>query len=246
MSLRSFGLAESDLAVDFGARNRAALVTRVLAACTADPVGRSEAFQRDLSAGKRLESLVTLAAGGPEGALTLACKCGGCGEDLELELTVQELSALQREADTIETVAVDLGGRRLEFRKPRGRDQEAWGELEFHDEEEAVAAMIGTLAVDPLGRVGPEWFPAIETALDQADPLVDFTCSIRCDVCGRPNEYSLDLMDIALGLLRRAQHQLVVTLHRLASHYHWTEQEIFAIPAWRRQQYLDLIAASGQ
>jgi hypothetical protein len=50
-------------------------------------------------------------------------------------------------------------------------------------------------------------------------------------------------METALGMLRRAQQALVGAVHRLASQYHWSERDIFAVPAWRRQHYLRLIAS---
>src|SRR5262245_13930241 len=184
VGLRRFGIAEIDLAIDFGAQNRAALVTQVLEQCTVDPEGRlPEGFYRELSAGKRLECLLVLATGGPERSLSLVHKCGGCGEELELELTLEELTELQREADMIETVEVELGGRRIEVRNPRGRDQEAWAGPVFHDERAAAAWMINLLAVDPgtLSDIEPESLSTIEGALDKADPLIDFSCDVNCD-----------------------------------------------------------------
>lgn len=247
--LRPFGREEDDLAIDFGAHNRAAMVTRLLTQCTVDRGGDgSQGFYRELSAGNRLERLLLLAAGGPDQALSLPCKCRNCREDLDLELTVAELSALQREADAIATVGVELGGRRIEFRKPKGRDLEAWGEMVFDNERDAVAMMIATLAVDrdTPGSMAPDSFGAVEHALEEADPLIDFRAIVRCGECGETNDYNVDLMDTALRMLRHAQNELVTALHQLASHYHWSEREIFAVPEWRRQRYLHLIAASGQ
>jgi hypothetical protein len=57
------------------------------------------------------------------------------------------------------------------------------------------------------------------------------------------NDIAIDLCEVALTTLRRLQRQLIVMVHRLASHYHWSEQEIFAVPHWRRKEYLELIAA---
>ncbi len=247
--LRSFGIAEDDLAVDLGGRNRAALVTRLLEQCTIDPDGTMPAgFYRECSAGKRLEYLLVVATGGPDQTFSLSFTCGGCGEAFELELTLEELSGLQREADAIEIVVVQLGGQRVEFRKPKGSDQERWAHMEFRDEVEATATMIETLAIDSgaLGHASLESFSTIESALDAADPLIDFRCCVGCGECGEEHEYGVDLMETALAMLARTQHQLVVALHRLASHYHWSEREIFAIPQWRRRQYLQLIEASGR
>jgi hypothetical protein len=66
---------------------------------------------------------------------------------------------------------------------------------------------------------------------------------VECDICGRPNDHEIDLFETALEMLARAQRSLIVSAHRLASHYHWSEREIFAVPEWRRRQYLELIGA---
>lgn len=244
--LRRFGVAESDLGVDFSSPNRAALVTRLLELCTVDPGGSlPKGIYRELSIGNRIECLLLLAAGGSGAALNLVFRCAGCDEELEIELTLSELSELQREADRVETVGVEIKGRRVEFRKPKGRDQEDWARMDFRDERDAAAGMIGTLAVTPdfADYIEPEFLGAIEGALDEADPLVNFSCSVSCGECGEPNEYAVDLLETALGMLNRAQNQLIITVHRLASHYHWNEKEIFAVPDWRRQEYLKLIGA---
>jgi len=244
--LRRFGIAEGDLGVDFSSPNRAVLVTRVLELCTVDPLeSLPDRIYDELSIGNRINCLLLLATGGPDRALNLVYKCAGCGEELEIEITLGELSALQREADLVETVGVEINGRRTEFRKPIGRDQQDWSRMVFHDERDAAAGIIGTLAVTPdfMESNVLESLDAIEEALDEADPLVNFSFSVRCEECGELNEYPVDLLETALGMLNRAQNQLIIAIHRLALHYHWTEKEIFAVPEWRRREYLKLIEA---
>jgi hypothetical protein len=246
VGLRKFGIFEGDLGLDFASPNRAALVTRLLEACAVDPAGNLPAsFFSELSIGQRIECLLVLAAGEPDTAFGFPFKCAGCGEEIELELTLREISQIQGEADLIEMIGVDIGGRRMEFRKPTGRDQEMWGKMVFSDEHDAAAGMIGTLAALPgsLEALEPDELSAVEEGLDEADPLVNFSCRVSCGECGELNEHETDLTETALGMLNRAQKQLVITVHRLASHYHWSEQEIFAIPDWRRQQYLELTGA---
>jgi hypothetical protein len=246
VGLRRFGIFEGDLCLDFASANRAALVTRLLESCAVDPAGiLPDSFFRELSVGKRVECLLVLAAGEPGAALGFPFKCAGCGQEIELELTLREISEMQGEADLIEMVGVDIGGRRMEFRKPTGRDQEMWGKMIFSDERDAAAGMIGTLAALPgsFEALQPDELSAVEEGLDEADPLVNFSCRVSCGECGELNEHETDLTETALGLLNRARNQLVITVHRLASHYHWSEQEIFAVPDWRRQQYLELTGA---
>lgn len=109
VGFRIFGKFETDLAVDFSVPNRAALATRLLELCVVDPEGLLPPRHFiELSIGQRIACLLLLAAGGWERALSLVFTCQGCGEDLELDLTFKELSDLQREADQIETVGIDL------------------------------------------------------------------------------------------------------------------------------------------
>jgi hypothetical protein len=248
VGFRRFGIVEDDLRVDFAASNRAALATQLLEICAVDRDRvLPEHFFRELSVGKRIECLLVLALGGAGDTLRFPFKCSACGEDLELEVTLNEIAAFQNEADQVEVVSVDVGGRRLEFQKLSGRDQESMGEAAFSDEFAAATEIIGRLAVDAdaLERIAPRDVEAIEAAMEEADPLVNFNCRIDCGECGAGNDHEIDLFETALDMLRRAQLRLVLSVHRIASKYHWSEQEIFAVPEWRRQKYLELIGAKS-
>ena len=248
VALRRFGIVEDDLRVDFGAPNRAALATHLLNACTVDPDGvLPENFFRELSVGKRIECLLVLALGGTDDALRFPFKCGACGEELEFELTLAELAEVQGEADRIEIVDVEVGGRKIRFEKLSGLDQEMLSGSVFRDELHAATEMISKRVVEPaaFGQLGSREIEVIEAAMDEVDPLVNFSCSIECGECGQPNGHEIDLFETALDMLSRAQRRLILSVHRLALHYHWSEREIFAVPEWRRRQYLDLIGAKS-
>jgi len=237
--------------MDFTLANRAELVSRLLELCAVDPTNTlPDGVFRELSVGKRIECLLILAAGGTDTPFGFPFKCTGCGEEIELELMLGEISEIQCEADLVERVSVEVAGRQMELRKPTGRDQEMWGKMIFRNERDAAAGMIGTLTALPRRfeaiqeAIQMDELIAIEEALDEADPLVNFNCRVSCGECGELNEPEIDLMEAAIGILKRVQRQLVVTVHQLASHYHWSEQEIFAIPDWRRRQYLELIGTA--
>jgi hypothetical protein len=246
--LRRFGIMEEDLGIDFASNDTPALITSLLELCSVCSEGILPAgVFREFPLGKRLECLLRLAAGWDTSAFSFPFLCAGCGRELELELTLEEIAELQRQADATDTIGIELRGQFAVLRKPNGRDQENWARMRFQDDQEATAAMIGTLAITPMG---PEPLTAdelrrIDEAMDEADPLVNFLCRVTCGECGHPNEFPIDLCETALGLLRRAQQQLLTTVHQLASHYHWNEKEVFAVPPWRRIEYLDLIAAGS-
>jgi hypothetical protein len=247
VGFRRFGIFEDDLRFDFGAPQRAVLATRLLDLCTVDPDSvLPENFFRDLSVGKRTECLLILALDGSDEVLHFPFKCSACGEELEFELSMAELSALQLEVDQIEFVDVDLDGRHVEFRKVSGRDQEMLSKVAFDDEVHSWTEIVSKLVVETQTprQFAIEDLKTIEEAMEEADPLVNFSCRVECDICGQPNDHEVDLFETALGMLARAQRGLIISAHRLASRYHWSEREIFAVPEWRRRQYLELIGAN--
>lgn len=243
--MRSFGTEEDDLAVDFSSADIAALVLRILEQCAVG--GKSEIpknFFRDLSIGKRLEYLLRLAAGTERTAFYFSFKCTVCAEDLEFELTLDEIAEIQSEADLSETIEVETAQGNLVFRKPLGKDQEIWQETIFEDEQTAVIEIARTLQIAPATplKIEDEILQKIEQALDEADPLINFFGRVRCANCDSVSEFETDLCRFALNELHFSQQKLLHAVHRLASHYHWSEHEIFAVPHWRRLKYLQLIA----
>jgi hypothetical protein len=253
LALRPFGVAEGDLQIDFNQSPRTRLVTELLRHCTAGGVGGAPApdFFLDLTIGKRIECLLKLAASDSRTGFEFKLKCAdtACAKELELDLTLDEIASLQREADEAACITVELEALSLTLRKPLGRDQLSWLGATFADEDEAACAMIRTLASSDAGSTvaAPrgfrrEWIEAINEAMDEFDPLVNFNFSAECEECGGLSTRFLDLEELALSELRRAQANLLATVHKLATRYHWSESEIFAVPHWRRAHYLALIA----
>jgi hypothetical protein len=244
IGLRPFGRAADDLEVDFSWADRAALATHLLDICTADVGDLPDGFYKDITIGKRIEMLLVLAFGRENAGVPLLINCPNCAEELEIELALAEISDLQSTSDGSETIQVRLGDDRpFFFRKPTGRDQEIWANTVYRDEDAALRAMIDSLAVEPelVENLEPDAFIEIEDALDEADPLVNFSCLVTCEVCGLQHEHEVDLLEIALGKLKSAQNELLLTVHRLAVAYHWSEKEIFEIPNSRRVRYLHLV-----
>ncbi len=59
----------------------------------------------------------------------------------------------------------------------------------------------------------------------------------ECPECGAANNVDLD----PYRVLARSSDELLRQVHQIATHYHWGEAEILAMPRMRRQRYLDLI-----
>ena len=250
LRLRPFGVDERDLAVDFAGTPRPLLVTEVLELCTETdgdgipPPGRD--FFWELTVGQRIEALLALADAGAGVYVALRCPATGCARELELDISLAEVAELQDRHGDEEHVVVHLGDLTLRLRRPRGRDQLAWLGRQLADASEAACEIIRTLAVEEdawraaCECEAAEVALAVSEAMEEFDPLVNFSLRVRCHFCGEEAPHELDLEEYALSRLRRAQGQLLSVVHRLASRYHWDERQIFAVPHWRRTHYLTL------
>ena len=254
--LRPFGLKESDLAVDFHQALRPLLVTEVLRCCTESAAPLAADFFWALTISTRIECLLTVACGAQGAGLPVVLRCPetGCREPLELELLAEEIAGLRMQMNAVELIAVACGDARLYLRRPTGRDQLAWLDARFADEETATRTMLRSLldedaaAVAAYGQTSEavlaraECVRVLNDALEEHDPLVSFKMIVGCPYCNVEHAHEVDLAELALERLRQQQRRLVADIHLLARHYHWSEAQIFAVPHWRRALYLNIIA----
>lgn len=254
LMLRPFGIDERDLEVDFSQHSRPALVTDILERCATVANGKSpdRNLLWELQVGTRIECLLRIISlgGAFEAALPLRCLNEVCGERVEVELSLDELLGLQGE--TSDSISIDCGEQTLELRKPRGLDQHAWTTREFESDRMAIESMVQTLVVQgDHSRTKDNTFSAfsfdddllsaIDRVMQESDSLVSFSLEVACPYCRTHSEFELDLEALSIERLRDSQRSLLTTVHQLAKDYHWSEQQIFAVPHWRRILYLKLL-----
>ena len=243
--LRPFGSEAHDPFIDFSAPPPEQ-ITALLAACLLDFHGRpfDERQIWSMTVSSRISWLLALAAIEDPRPFTLTFTCPGldCAQPIEVELTLDEVLSAAAEAPT-EPFVVDVGTARYLLRRPTGADQLAWLDTTCDSQEQAERAMVASLIVEgPTREPGPEALAAIEACLDESDPLVRFTLTAVCPYCGVSGEHEARLVEAALRTLSLAQARLLADVHRLASAYGWTEDQVMRLSAWRRQAYLDLVA----
>lgn len=226
LRFRRFGSHAGDLQVDLTAV-RPHAITDALAACAVTEVDRDALW--DLTVGERIEYLLAL-TGADEFEPEL--RCGACGTVFEVSLTIGELLDAAAAAGT---GAIQVGD--TQFRRPAGRDQLVWLEYARTDDTALIDRIVATLAHDDAGCPLAE----LEAAFDAADPLLRAPVTAACPECGHEEEHDTDPTGIALNHLTHAQDSLFAAVDALASHYHWTEAEILALPEWRRARYLQII-----
>jgi len=242
LELRRFGEEPSDLDVDFGL-DRHRLTSELLARCAVSPAKGvppgPEAFA-ELRLGARIEGLLRLAGLHGTGEIAQLLRCGECDAKIEFSLPFADLADLQRPVGEMEEVRVELpGDADLRLRLPHAADLRSWAALSVNAEETTIAESL-RIAGAPVTTAQ---LPAIERALAAADPLLDFHARLSCPECQVYQDVPCDLEALALGVLAREQARLLELVHRLAWAYHWSEEVILRLPAWRQRFYLTRLEA---
>ncbi|MGN6105677.1 MAG: hypothetical protein ACTHU0_11275 [Kofleriaceae bacterium] len=236
---RAFGTLPGDLEIDFGAP-RAVVVTELLAACfTGEGLELDPWWALPIST----RTLLLVALGeltAPAIEVYLPCPCG---ETAELELPSHELAEFAAERAAV-APTVEIDGASLRLRLPTGRDQLRWAALAAQADPSLARRVLVELVVDGPSELPEELVPQIDRALSEADPLVELRLDTACPSCGAALTGEVDLEAIAIARLRRVQLRLLEDIHHLARTYHWSEQQIARIPAWRRAEYLALLGRS--
>jgi hypothetical protein len=242
VAMRAFGSDLRDMALEFDGVERARLVTNLLARCAETSAGSPAAEQTiwELPIGTRIEAVLRLAADDSARPLAWRVCCWHCGAEGELELRAAEVEEFAAAAYRQNPVPVRIGDKTAWLRRPTGADQLLWLSADPQTAPIAAGLFVEPAFEDlraagvPIDDIGD----SIDRAMEEFDPLIGFHVEVGCQECGRSTKHAPDLLDAALDRLWRGQFALVDQVHLLASHYHWTEEDIAKIPAWRRNAYL--------
>jgi hypothetical protein len=79
--------------------------------------------------------------------------------------------------------------------------------------------------------------------MEKSDPLANVTLPLTCPACGNQWELVFDIVTFFWSEINALAQRLLHEVHVLASVYGWSEAEILALSAWRRQRYLELVGA---
>lgn len=216
-------------------------VTRILLASLASLAGSppNKAAIRELSIGDRSFLMRQLAIHLGRDTQWLTAGCARCGERFDFQITASTLPVkVAGDGYPFATAETSLGCCR--FRVPTGADEEACAALD--DAVDPARLLTRLLLMEPRAidaeALSREDLMAIEAAVEAASPEVTTRAAITCPACAVGNEVELDLDSCAL---RGGVDALYADVHALASHYHWSEAEILALPTQRRAQYLRMV-----
>lgn len=215
----------------------------VILARLADAEATEEALAA-LPVGERDRHLLALRAAAFGPRLTGLLACEACGEQLELDLTVDELCGIAPSA-TGELVVTD-GDYAVWLRLPDSNDLR---EAAAAPPDEAarrllhrcvVRAALDGVTVSPDALPG-ELIAAMGDRLSEADPLADLRFALTCVQCGHACQVQFDTVAFLWTELDAWAGRIQRDVHVLASAYGWAERDILRLGPARRARYLRMV-----
>lgn len=195
--------------------------------------------------------------------LTLVLPCGGCAEELEFGLAIDDLLAsgpgTEDEGSPADECEVSIDGWSVRLRAPRVT--ELWTAAEAGREaasrpaaapaDAALAARDAVLRgcvlqaqyrgdLRPPDALPVEVVAVVAERLETLDPLADPRLDVPCGECGHRTQALLDVVGTVWAQLDAWARETLLDVHLLASSYGWRESDVLALSPTRRALYLEL------
>lgn len=185
--------------------------------------GADPATVADLPVGQREAVVLALRERCFGAVLPCAVTCPSCAEQLEVDLTVEDLRA------TPAGNAVMVDG--VELRPITSRDLLAVDASRPDARESLLTRCV--VSGDPPS------FDEVAAALSTMDSQADVLVSLDCASCGHAWQAPFDIADYLWVEVEAYVRRLLLDVHALAGAYGWTEADVLAVSPIRRQFYLE-------
>lgn len=107
------------------------------------------------------------------------------------------------------------------------------------DAAQAARALLARCTVSgEAALLDDQALASVDAALEQLDPRADLALALQCTDCGHAGNAQLDPGSLLWDEFEARAHALLADVHRLASAYGWTEEQVLALGPARRARYL--------
>jgi len=166
--------------------------------------------------------------------------CTACSSPYDLGFALEDLfAALDRSTGSSTTQVLDDGTFRtssgLRFRLPTARDEMEVSELPLEKAEQALASLciVESSAGDSLST--------LEDAIEEVAPVLDLDIDTACPECGARQGVRFDMQFYLLSAIERERAHVLREIHRIASAYGWSLEEILVLERNDRRALVQLI-----
>jgi hypothetical protein len=214
------------------------LVAALLVERPAPWLGRADVWQ--LSLGDRDRLVAALHAQCFGDAIESVVACTACTKRFEINFSLAALlesiepppsSPRARLAGEDGTYGLPDGRR---FRLPTTGDERA---VTGWPVQEAAGELARRCLVDGIAD------SALEEAMAAVSPVIDLDVPATCANCGHEQNVHFDMVSFFVATLARERPILLGEVHRLATTYHWSREEIMGLPRSLRRAHVALIEA---
>jgi predicted RNA-binding Zn-ribbon protein involved in translation (DUF1610 family) len=176
-------------------------------------------------------------------------ECQQCGETLEFELSSPAASIPEAPPEDAPAFSVEVGPWQARFRLPEGSDLEVLADCASIEEgrvrllERCLIEALGPDGPMPIVEASPELVESVEARMAELDPQANMAVDLTCPMCGTPTTAPFDVSHFFWQEIDQWARHTLHDVHTLARAYGWSEAEVLALTARRRQQYMELIYA---
>lgn len=183
---------------------------------------------------------------GPQ--LDVRTACPQCGEQLELNLQVNDLLMVDiDQPPNPPPLSLSFSGFEWQMRLPNSQDLAAVADMTDVNAARQTLEQRCLLAVRQAGQpieyeaLPTEALTAFSQQLAQADPQAEMLFNLDCPACQHHWQTLFDIVTFFWTEIGVQTRRLLQEVDALARTYSWREADILAMGAFRRRQYLNLM-----
>jgi T4 bacteriophage base plate protein len=197
--------------------------------------------------GERDARLLTLRESTFGKRVAAVTRCPKCKGEIELTFEVSDLKVPPWESTG--ELAISEGEYQVKFRLPNSVDVAAVS-AEAGGEESVRKHLLRRCIIEAVrnGQTVPaELLPelvvnALSDRMSELDPQAEIDLQLSCESCGERWSEMFDVESFFWAEINAWAGRLLNDVHQLAASYGWSERDILAMSAARRNAYLHLIA----
>jgi len=178
-------------------------------------------------------------------------KCSQCTERVEWENEVADFCNPELTVNlSSKNLSLDRGDYHLCFRLPNSNDIVEI--LRFDQKKTTESDLLLRRCVITAEKAGTSIetnqlpghvIDALEKRIDELDPLSQIRIDLTCPECSHQWHVVFDIVSFLWTEINNWAERMLLTIHKLASGYGWSEQEILNLSPVRRQLYLGMLGS---
>lgn len=172
--------------------------------------------------------------------------CGACSSPYDLSFFLDDLmAALDRSAESAASQVLPDGTFRmpsgLRFRLPAARDELEVSLLPSEEAEQALASRCLLEFPADEDSSTADSLKLLEAALEEVAPALDVDIDTACPECGARQMVRFDVQFYLLRAIEQERPQVALEVHRIASAYGWSLDEILTLGRAERRMLAQII-----